>query len=394
VLIVLSKSSSQDLRRALNALVPQIDPSWSAEVLVVSPAGYARSVAQSFGRLGVVIRACEDAGIGKPAALDLALEKTAKDIVIVTDDDVVVAADALAELVRPFSQARTGAVTARPVAENDPDTMYGYWAHLLFAEADRLRRERSERGQTVDCTGYLYAFRRELIESIPHDCLVEDAYISGLVHHSGRSVVYARDSRVYVRAPGTWRDWLRQKMRTFGGIQQRYGSAPTMRSFWQEVRRFPAMALSVRGPRQLRWFIALVAFRTLAWVLSKATLSLRRWRVSDYWPQVTTTKHAWTVHAGAVFSVAGHAVHASRPKLCVVVSRDGLGGVQVVQRIDRPRDPEACVRSGARPPLFRLPGFYFPITQSVREADLLEYRGRCPSNEFERLVSALKETGT
>ena len=72
------------------------------------------------------------------------------------------------------------------------------------------------------CSGYLFAFRRALIGDIPIDALAEDAVISHEIADAGYRIRYAPEAQVSVRYPTTYRDWLRQKVRSAGGYAQDY----------------------------------------------------------------------------------------------------------------------------------------------------------------------------
>jgi cellulose synthase/poly-beta-1,6-N-acetylglucosamine synthase-like glycosyltransferase len=240
------------------------------------------------------VQVLRDPGRGKPAALNLGLSHARGEIAVLTDGDVTVSPDALLPLLAPFANERVGAVSGRPVATSPRSTMLGYWSHLLTdAGAHTERCKRDAAGQFFVCSGYLFAFRRRLIETIPEDALAEDAVISHLIGEQGYAIRYAPEARVFVKYPETYRDWLKQKVRSAGGYAQPYIAASPlqMRSFRHEALAGTGRAL--RYPRSLReflWTLALFAARLHLWVLIFWRVRVRHIPLERLWQRVESTK--------------------------------------------------------------------------------------------------------
>ena len=185
------------------------------------------AVVDEYSREHLVVRHVADPGQGKPMALNCGLAAARGEIVVLSDGDVVVGEDALRLLLAPFADAAVdaaavGATTGHPLSASPRDTMLGYWSHLLTDSLHRMRLARDQAGQFLLCSGYLFAFRRALIGEIPIDALAEDAVISHEIAQAGYRIRYAPEAQVYVRYPTTYRDWLRQKVRSAGGYAQDY----------------------------------------------------------------------------------------------------------------------------------------------------------------------------
>ena len=88
-LLITAYREATTLRRALDALLPQCDQ--GTQIIVVCPDDETAAAATSYPDVTVL----RDAGTGKPAALNLGLKHTQGDIIILTDGDVTVDADAL-----------------------------------------------------------------------------------------------------------------------------------------------------------------------------------------------------------------------------------------------------------------------------------------------------------
>lgn len=277
--------------RAIEAFLPQLPA--DAEMLVVCPDPATTLVVDDYAARYPVVRHVADPQRGKPAALDVGLRAARGDVVVLSDGDVAVAEDALTLLLAPFADPQVGAVSGHPISVSQRDTVLGYWSHLLTDGIHQMRLARDWAGQFLVCSGYLFAFRRALIERVPEDALAEDAVLSHLIARQGYRIRYAPRAHVFVKYPTTYRDWLRQKVRSAGGYAQDYvrKSPLRMRSAWLEILNGTRLAL--RYPRNLReflWTLLLFAARLYLWLLVFVYVRLLRRSVPALWQRVETTK--------------------------------------------------------------------------------------------------------
>jgi len=264
-----------------------------AEILVICPDPETIAVVNDYAARHPVVRHVADPQQGKPAALNVGLNVARGDIVVLSDGDVVVAEDALAPLLAPFKYPQVGAVSGHPVSASPRDTLLGYWSHLLIEGIHQMRLTRDRAGQFLFCSGYFFAFRRALIEHLPEDALAEDAVISHLIARQGYRIRYAPQARVFVKYPTTYRDWLRQKVRSAGGSAQDYirKSPLRMRSAWLEALNGTQLALRYpRNPREFLWTLLLFAARLHLWLLVFINVRLLHRPLTVLWQRVETTK--------------------------------------------------------------------------------------------------------
>ena len=277
--------------RAIEAFLSQLPQ--DAEILIVSPDPETTAVVDDYAARYPVVRHVADPQRGKPTALNAGLKAAKGDIVVLSDGDVFVAEGALAPLLAPFADPQVGAVSGHPLSVSPRDTMLGYWSYLLTEGIHQLRLTRNRDKKFLVCSGYLFAFRHALIEHVPEDALAEDAVISHLVARQGYRVGYAPQAHVFVKYPTTYRDWLRQKVRSAGGYAQDYvRKAPVrMRSAWLEMWYGTRLALRYpRHPREFLWTLLLFAARLHLWLLVFVNVRLLRRSLADLWQRVETTK--------------------------------------------------------------------------------------------------------
>jgi len=274
--------------RALEALISQLDA--GSEVFLICPDEPTARVGARYPQVTVL----RDAGHGKPAALNLGFQHAQGEIMVMTDGDVWVEQGAIAELLKPFNDPQVGAVSGRPVSVSPRDTMLGYWSHVLTDAGAHIERSiRDSRGEFLVCSGYLYAVRAALVDPIPEEALAEDAVISHSIAEKEFRVRYTQNSRVFVRYPTTYHDWLTQKVRSAGGYAQPIiaRSRFQMRSFRREAAAGPLRALTyARNIREIAWTILLAAARLHLWLLVFWRVRVQRKPLAELWQRVETTK--------------------------------------------------------------------------------------------------------
>lgn len=286
-ILITAYKEAATIGRAIEALLPQAA---NAELLVICPDEETAQAARTYPTVEVL----HDPGEGKPAALNLGLERARGEIVVMTDGDVYVGEGALPALLAPFDDPAVGVVSGRPISTSDRGTMLGYWSHLLTDAGAHLERQmRQAAGEFFVASGYLYAIRAGLAEHIPEDALAEDAVVTHIIGEQGHRVAYAPDALVYVKYPSTYADWLKQKVRSAGGYAQPViaNSPLQMRSFRHEAMAGTVRAL--RYPRNLRefvWTLALFAARLHLWLRIFWKVRIRRRPLAELWQRVESTK--------------------------------------------------------------------------------------------------------
>jgi cellulose synthase/poly-beta-1,6-N-acetylglucosamine synthase-like glycosyltransferase len=215
------------------------------------------------------------------------------DVVVLSDGDVYVGPGAVSALLTAFDDPEVGIVSGHPVSSSPRDTMLGYWSHLLVdAGAHRQRLLRAGRREFLECSGYLYAFRRSLVGPIPEDALAEDGLISYMIWKKGYRTAYAPEGVVYVKYPSSYRQWLMQKIRSTGGYAQPYlRGSPGMRSFRQEtISGFAASMRYAQNLRELWWTLLLFAARVHVWLRVWWDVKVRQRPFAALWQRVDSTK--------------------------------------------------------------------------------------------------------
>lgn len=224
----------------------------------------------------------QDPGKGKPNALNLLMDRAKGDIWVFTDGDVFFEKDAVKNLISYFQDPNTHLVTGRPKSADNKNSMMGYFGHLLSDAAHHKR--------TIDLTsnpvggslkfvkkrsffpvsGYIYASRATQ-DRFPEDCLVDDAYISYIVHNKGQKIDYAPNAIAYVKYPTNLSDYFKQKARSTGGYIQLWqynvvSENTKTRSFFRELEYFWFPINYAKSVKEIFWSLCLYPIRLWLWL--------------------------------------------------------------------------------------------------------------------------------
>ncbi|HKJ66915.1 MAG TPA: glycosyltransferase family 2 protein [bacterium] len=276
---------------AMEAFITQLPE--DSEIIVVCPDPETTAVVHQYAHRYPYIRHVRDPQKGKPAALNIALHTVRGRLVVLSDGDVQVGENALVTLLAPFQDRRVGAVSGHPVSVNSRQTLLGYWSHLLTDSIHQMRLHRDTKRKFLLCSGYFFAVRRELINRVPEDALAEDAVISHLIAQQGYQIRYSPESLVYVKYPTSYRDWLKQKVRSAGGYAQDYlrSSPYRMRSARLEFLQGAKPALTYpRSLKEFGWSLLLFSARLHLWALVWFNVRVRHLPLGTLWQRVETTK--------------------------------------------------------------------------------------------------------
>jgi len=232
---------------------------------------------------------------GKASAINLFLSHMTGDIAVLESGDTVPAPGTIEYLTRPFADPKVGMTGAHPVPVNDPSTFMGFTVHLLWRLHHRLALKKPKLGELV-------AFRRNLIDEIPVDTAVDEAFIEALLRQKGYDLKYVPDAIMYNRGPENVSDFLRQRRRIFAGhlhLLQTKGYAPS--SMQMSIVKLLAEDFELT-PRSLLYTPAAMSLELLGRLLGAYDFFVRKER-HNIWHIATTTKEIPAGELGKRISV-------------------------------------------------------------------------------------------
>ncbi|MEK6811130.1 MAG: glycosyltransferase [Nanoarchaeota archaeon] len=291
--IITSFKEPKTIGRAIEAMLSQ-KTKIKYNIWVSAPDEETLNVVRKYSKLDKRVNMFKDPGKGKSFALNLLFKKIKSDILILTDGDVFVNDKAIEEIISMFENPQIGCVTGRPVPVENKKTMFGYWANFLFDVAHKIREKAFVNKNFIECSGYLFAFKRNQIKSIPLDT-AEDSVIPYYCVQKGYLIGYASEAKVYVKNVDNWEDWVKQKIRTTKGHETlgRYVNTKKIKrvkSFSTESKGILYLLGYPKNPMEAYWSVLLIFARLYMWARVFWETKIKGKHHKDNWERVSSTK--------------------------------------------------------------------------------------------------------
>ena len=187
---------------------------------------------------------------GKTAALNRAIRFIDTPIVVMTDANTKLNAEAIYNIVRKFDNPKVGCVCGekRVVGENGnaAATEGVYWKYECFLKDldDRLY-------STMGAVGELCAVRRSLWEDIPADTLVDDMILSMGIVRRGYKIAYCKDAYACETPSADIAEERKRKVRLgAGGFQATVKLRDLLNPF-----KYGVVAFQFGSHRVMRWVL-------------------------------------------------------------------------------------------------------------------------------------------
>jgi cellulose synthase/poly-beta-1,6-N-acetylglucosamine synthase-like glycosyltransferase len=286
--IIITSFKEPNLENAINAIKNQ-KINYKHEIIVVAPDKEAEKLSKKYN-----IKYFKDEGKGKSYALNLLLKKLKSNILIFTDGDVYLGNNAINEIMELFKDEKIGVVSGRIISNNKKNNLFGYWSHLLADNgAHKIRKKLFNQGKFLECSGYLFAFRNNIIKEFPLD-VAEDAIIPYMFYLKDYKIGYCEKALVYVKNPDNFKDWIKQRKRTAKAhetLKKYYPNFPRVKSFKNEIIFGTFWALSYpKTIKEMYWTILLFFARFYMWFLVLTESKILKKQYQDAWEKVNSKK--------------------------------------------------------------------------------------------------------
>lgn len=291
ITLVITAFKEKSIGKAIESALNQ-KTNYPYEILVSVPDKETIEIVKKYN--SPKLKIFQDPGKGKSTALNLIFKNTNSDILILTDGDVFISENSVQEICDLFQNPQIGCITGRPVPIENKENKYGYWANFLFHAAHLWRRDAFIENKFIECSGYLFAFRKNKINQIPLD-VAEDTIIPYYFWEMGYQIGYAEKAEVYVKNVDNWKDWVNQKTRTTKAHEtlNKYVNTkmtPRVKSFKNESRGVSLLFSYPKNIKQFFWGIELAFARLYMWWLVFWDTKLKDKNYQDAWQRVESTK--------------------------------------------------------------------------------------------------------
>ncbi|MBU1356512.1 MAG: glycosyltransferase [Candidatus Edwardsbacteria bacterium] len=193
-------------------LVYQMDVSGLAEVVVVASGctDGTESIVRSYAAKDCRVRLItESHRKGKATAVNLFIENSANDLLVLMSADILPDEGALELLVGPFADALVGVTAGRIIPQNERTSFMGFYVNLFWSLHHRIALKSFKAGEAV-------AFRK-VFDAIPADTATDETWIVQLVQERGYFPKYIPQAVFRNRGPDNIRDFLKVRRRHLVG---------------------------------------------------------------------------------------------------------------------------------------------------------------------------------
>lgn len=289
-IIITSFNEPKTIGKAIEAVINQ-DIKEDYELYVSAPDKPTLEIAERYKLKNKRIKLFEDPGKGKSYAINLLLKKFKGRIIILTDGDVYVSENSINKIIDIFNDEKVGCVSGRPVSAEKMDNILGYWSHMLCDSAHKLRFNRNYKGNYLECSGYLWAFRNNVIDKFPLD-VGEDTIVPCMFWKRGYKIKYSPESKVFVGYPDNMKDYIKQKKRTIKAhekVPKYIKNPPRMKTFSNELFGILYVLNYAKNAKEFLYSLLAVPLRGYLWFIAYKEYFMKT-EYQDAWERVESTK--------------------------------------------------------------------------------------------------------
>ncbi|MCD0489822.1 glycosyltransferase family 2 protein [Pedobacter sp. MC2016-14] len=188
---------------------------------------------------------------GKITAVHRAIEEVKTEVMVFTDANTFLNADALVLLCKHYADVKVGAIAGekRVMIEENADATAGegfYWKY-----ESKLKAWDSELYSVVGAAGELFSIRRDLYEPVPANSVLDDFMISMRIAEKGYVIVYEPEAYAMETSSANITEELKRKVRiAAGGIQSVIWLKSLLNPF-----KLPVLTFQYVSHRVLRWTV-------------------------------------------------------------------------------------------------------------------------------------------
>lgn len=197
---------------------------------------------------------------GKAAAMQHGLRENKAEIVVFTDANTMLSADAINEIVRQMMRSNVSCVSGeKRVAARQDGQAAAEGEGLYWKYESTLKRWDSELYSAMGAAGELFAVRMEHYREAPSNALLDDFMMSMLILKDGHRIAYTSDAYAMEYGSADMQEESKRKRRiAAGGLQSIWWLRSLMNPFTH-----PKVFFQFISHRVLRWSITPVALMAL-----------------------------------------------------------------------------------------------------------------------------------
>ena len=203
---------------------------------------------------------------GKAHGMKLLAAKARGDVLIFTDANVMLDADAIGNLLARYADPDIGGVLGSLHYVGDGESATASVGSLYWRIEERLKDEESRTGNVLGADGSIFSIRRALYPDFP-DSVLDDLTVSMAVVFAGKRLVKARDVIARERLVAARGDEYRRKVRIAARAWHTHSHLRPQLRRMRAIDRFKYASRKI-----LRWFGACFI---LTGIVAAGTLAMR-----------------------------------------------------------------------------------------------------------------------
>lgn len=193
---------------------------------------------------------------GKASAINLFLKECSADIAVIINADLILCANTLYNLLKPFSESRIGMTGGRAISLNDKNTFMGFANHLLWDMHHEISLKYPKLGELV-------AYRKLPNFAFPSDTVDDEGIVESFMVKNGYCLQYVPAAVFYNKGPTCLSEFIMRRRNIFAGHLQLKRRTTYRVSTMDGKKLLAALSAqriksAARNPRCFFWTIAVI----------------------------------------------------------------------------------------------------------------------------------------
>ncbi len=190
---------------------------------------------------------------GKSAAENRSVKHSTGEIIIFSDANTILPADAVHKLVRHYINPVVGAVSGeKRIMQSDKENAAGAGEGFYWKYESMLKRFDARLLTVVGAAGELFSFRRHLFKPLEEDTILDDFVLSLRITQAGYRVLYDPAATALETSSADSKEELKRKIRICAGGWQAMSRLGSLFN----VFNHPVLTFQYISHRVLRWTLA------------------------------------------------------------------------------------------------------------------------------------------
>ena len=210
---VTSFNEEQNIARLLHSLLKQkLKSAVITEILVISSGstdGTDKIVKELCKKNPKIRLIRQKKRIGKASAVNLFISSAKEEILILSSADILIPNNTVDKIISPLKEQGIGIVGSHPIPVNDPNSFFGFAAHLMWGLHHQISLKSPKMGECI-------AFRK-IFKQIPLTSAVDEASIEALIRGQGYKAFYASKAIIYNKGAENIYEFIARRRHIYAG---------------------------------------------------------------------------------------------------------------------------------------------------------------------------------